>query len=1529
MPMRAAAKEESKSDKKEAKGDRAKREAKGQREVVEDKERGWNGEDSETQGHDHSEELIQMVMALHESCATLGATPKDYITFLQTWHSLYMAKKQEVLRDLGHLEAGLFKLDSTTEIVNDLRTNAVQQEKDLRVAQAAADRAMEEISKAITDSTERRNEVGEVKRTVADNEAKTKVRKVEIESELSEIQPILDQAKHAVGSIKPEHLNEIRSLTAPPEAIADVLAAVLMMLGVQDLSWQSMKKFLSNRGVKEDILNYDAKRISGDLRKSVAKLLKKKPASFDDANIQRVSIAAAPLASWVKANIRYSLVIEKIEPLQVELEEEVHKLEQSQKRLARCEEELRDIDARVAALKKEFGARTSEAERLKNNLSMAGTTLDKAEKLIGQLSGEQARWKTQAAQLKMDLAKLPMKMLLAAGFTTYLAKAPEDVRSSMIARWQEITQVQGFVFKRAMSTESQLLQWKSMGLPSDDLSQENSLVISNTTDRVPFIIDPASAATDWLKSTLSKDSTRPLEVVTPFDTRFMNQVELAVRFGKTLLILEVDGLEAALYPLCRKDLCHQGPRYVVNIGDKTIDFNEGFRMFLVTRHPAPDIPPDAEALITVVNFTVTRSGLEGQLLGLAIQNEQPELEKAKGEMLRKEEDFKVQLAKLEKDLLQELATAEGNLLENTSLIESLTRTKEKSGEIEDALVQSAEASVKLDEQREVYRPFALAGAKLYFLVKALQNENHMYQFSLASFLTLFKQALKAETATKRMEERLETLAADLEVRTLYFVGRALFKADRSMFALHLVRGMHTDHFQPREWEIFTGGLVASVSEAVPRGYPSWAPSERKDAFRLLSEQLPHLITSLELENSAKWQRFATSLEAERDLPSLRGVTPFQRVLIVQAFRPDRLQSAILQFCTDMLRIESVSPPPLSLAVLSKECGPTTPLLLISSPGADASKELQEYAAKTVGAGNYEELAMGGGQQEVAQHLLRSAAQNGSWLCLKNLHLVVSWLPTLEKELSALEPHADFRLFLTTESHQSFASILLQQSLKATFESPPGIKKNLQRTLESWDPDLFDPSNPVRSRLLFLLACFHSVMQERRTYIPQGWTKFYEFSYGDLKAGTYMVEAATANATKDTRMDWEAIHGLMEDAIYGGRIDNAYDMRVLRAYLQVFFSDRLASEASNGIEVLTGTPLRMPASPDFKSFMKMISQLPDADAPYVFSLPDNIERSLQRTNSTQLIKQLRVLSSSDAEAAKYDREKWRAQLGPILELWQQLTSATPGLVNRRGSTIGGPGAMAVKAAKEPVEDFVNMEYDLAGDICGTVDAAMAALKKVLFGSGLLTPTIQHAATSLLSGAVPTGWRRLWEQGPEKPQAWLRDLVTKRVSLGKWKAALSKGGSANLLASPLNLGELFHPATFINALRQQTARKLGTAIDLVKMVCSWDKDLRRMSGGCPLPCTLTNMLLQGADFHSGSLQESAPEAAEMASTPPVCVGFVATSAEDTYRADEAVTIPIYLSPSREDIVADLQMPIRGGDANRWVLSGVALFLTGDDA
>jgi hypothetical protein len=54
-----------------------------------------------------------------------------------------------------------------------------------------------------------------------------------------------------------------------------------------------------------------------------------------------------------------------------------------------------------------------------------------------------------------------------------------------------------------------------------------------------------------------------------------------------------------------------------------------------------------------------------------------------------------------------------------------------------------------------------------------------------------------------------------------------------------------------------------------------------------------------------------------------------------------------------------------------------------------------------------------------------------------------------------------------------------------YESPPGIKQNLLRTYESWDPAYIAQGSITRAQMLFILAWFHAIVQERRTFIPQG------------------------------------------------------------------------------------------------------------------------------------------------------------------------------------------------------------------------------------------------------------------------------------------------------------------------------------------------------------------------------------------------------------------------------------------------------------
>ena len=110
-----------------------------------------------------------------------------------------------------------------------------------------------------------------------------------------------------------------------------------------------------------------------------------------------------------------------------------------------------------------------------------------------------------------------------------------------------------------------------------------------------------------------------------------------------------------------------------------------------------------------------------------------------------------------------------------------------------------------------------------------------------------------------------------------------------------------------------------------------------------------------------------------------------------------------------------------------------------------------------------------------------------------------------------------RLWLTAESHPKFSPILSESCLKVTYESPPGVKRNLQRTLNSWGNEAFGGrGGAAQSQTVFSLAWFHAIVQERRTYIPQGWVKAYEYGDGDLKAGLDIINQLHGGGGGDIR-----------------------------------------------------------------------------------------------------------------------------------------------------------------------------------------------------------------------------------------------------------------------------------------------------------------------------------------------------------------------------------------------------------------------------
>ncbi|KAJ3280883.1 Cytoplasmic dynein 2 heavy chain 1, partial [Borealophlyctis nickersoniae] len=1089
--------------------------------------------------------LIKQMMAIHGTCIARGATPKHLVEYVATYERVYCTKRDSFYNKQKYLSGGLKKLNDAAKYVDQLSADARKQEAELAEKQKQADAALKQITDSMVNAAEQKKEMEELSAQLKDEEEKLTKRKQVIEKELADVEPIIRQSREAVGEIRPESLTEIRSLRAPPPAVRDVLEGVLRLMGNLDMSWNSMKGFLGKRTVKDEIMNFDARNITPQLRESVSELLRQKRDSFEEATIKRASVAAAPLAMWVKANIRYSDVLEKIGPLEADLAKLTKSLDASRERVQQLKQALAVVDKTVASLKEDFGGKTREAEVLRSNLERATSTITAAQGLLGKLSDEGKRWGLQVKGIIDELEALPKNALLASAAITYLGGAPEDVRQTLTTEWKKIAGLQTFDLLKVMSTESEQLVWKSQGLPSDALSNENAIVILNNKT-TPLLVDPSGQAIEWLKTHLAD---RKPEVINQHDETFLRAVELAVRFGKTLIVQETREVEPVLYPLLRGDLAKQGPRFVVQLGEKSVDYNESFRLFLVTRRSAFVIPPDATALVAEVNFTVTRAGLAGQLLGVTLKHEKPELEVEKVKLLQKEDELKIQLASLEEELLRELANSEGNILENKSLIASLNETKAKSVTISASLEESHKLQASLDAERDTFTPLSFFGSSLFFVVSDLQKLNPMYQFSLSSFLRLFEQALRSEGSTSKdsRELRIKLLTGMLEKLVYRYVSRSLFKADRQMFALYLIHELRPQLFEAKEWELFSGQIVvAEVDEKGPEP-PGWVPVERRGAYKQLQASLPVLFQSLNFSDGEGWSRWIKSRDCDTEFPTGK-LSPFQKVLVIQTLRPDRLLTASL---------DNLAPPPLNMKRLyTEETIPSEPILFITTPGADPSQELKEFAAVEVGVENYYQIAMGQGQGEHAITTLHDCASRGAWLCLQNVHLVIGWLSTLEKELARLSSssagtHPKFRLWLTSEAHTKFPVNLLQSCLKITVEAPPGVKKNLQRTYESWTPTFISSGPTYRAQALFALAWFHAVIQERRIYIPQGWTKFYEFSAADLRSCAELVSGMCAGSKPP---QWAILHGLLENAIYGGRIDDVHDALKLRTYLGLYFND---------------------------------------------------------------------------------------------------------------------------------------------------------------------------------------------------------------------------------------------------------------------------------------------------------------------------------------------------------------------------------------
>lgn len=250
----------------------------------------------------------------------------------------------------------------------------------------------------------------------------------------------------------------------------------------------------------------------------------------------------------------------------------------------------------------------------------------------------------------------------------------------------------------------------------------------------------------------------------------------------------------------------------------------------------------------------------------------------------------------------------------------------------------------------------------------------------------------------------------------------------------------------------------------------------------------------------QWTKFFDEEEGNKYVPPVWDESlseldqQLHALLLVRLFRLDRFVPAAEKFVATVFGADMFEDSG-DLRQIVRQVSGTTPIALASSPGFDASYKVEALVEQT--GARCSNIAMGSAEGlDQADKAISNAAQIGSWVLVKNVHLTPAWLQSLEKRLESLKPHEDFRLFLSMESSPKIPVNLLRASRVLMFEQPAGIRANMKDSLSALA--LRPNKLPAeKSRVYLLLSFLHAVVQERLRYVPNlGWKGWWEFNDSD-------------------------------------------------------------------------------------------------------------------------------------------------------------------------------------------------------------------------------------------------------------------------------------------------------------------------------------------------------------------------------------------------------------------------------------------------
>ncbi|XP_029686913.1 dynein axonemal heavy chain 9 isoform X2 [Takifugu rubripes] len=1445
-------------------------------------------------------------------------TPKSFLEQIKLYCSLLGQKSKDLSNKMERLQNGLTKLNSTSAQVDDLKAKLAAQEVNLKQKNKDADKLIQVVGIETEKMSKEKFVADEEERKVAAIAVVVSGKQRDCEEDLAKAEPALLAAQDALNTLNKSNLTELKSFGSPVAAVTNVTAAVMVLMAPggripKDRSWKAAKVMMAKVDAFLDaLINFDKENIPETCLKAIQPYLQ--DPEFQPDLVGSKSYAAAGLCSWVLNIVKFYEVYCKVEPKRQALNKANAELAVAQEKLSAIKTKINQLNKNLAKLTTNFKKATADKLNCQQEAESTAYTISLANRLVGGLALENVRWAEAVENFRKQEKTLCGDVLLITAFISYLGYFTKHYRVQLMDNiWKPylsqlkvpIPVTPDLDPLTMLTDDADIAAWQNEGLPADRMSTENATIL-NSCQRWPLMVDPQLQGIKWIKNKYGND----LKVIHTGQKGYLDAIETALAAGDAVLIENIEEtLDPVLGPLMGRETIKKG-RYI-KIGDKECEFNPCFRLILHTKLASPHYQPEMQAQCTLINFTVTKDGLEDQLLAAVVSMERPDLEHLKSDLTKEQNGFKITLKTLEDNLLSHLSAASGNFLGDNELVENLEITKHTAAEIEEKVKEAKVTEVKINEAREHYRPAAAQASLLYFIMNDLNKIHPMYQFSLKAFSVVFQKAVLKAEPDEDLKQRVLNLIESITSSVFQYTTRGLFECDKLTYIAQLAFQilMINKDINTAELDFLLRYPVqpGATSPVVFLSNHSWGGIKALCSM----EQFKDL--DRDIEGSAKcWKKFVECEcpEKEKFPQEWKNKTSLQKLCMMRVLRSDRMTYAVRDFVEEKLGSKYVIGRTLDFAVSFEESGPATPMFFILSPGVDPLKDVEKHGKKlgfTFDNNNFHNVSLGQGQEIIAEQTLELAAKKGHWVILQNIHLVASWLGTLEKRLEqhAEASHENFRVFVsaepssTPEGHKIPQGIL-ENSIKITNEPPTGMHANLHKALDNFSQNTLEMcarENEFKG-IWFALCYFHAVVAERRKFGPQGWNRSYPFNTGDL---TISINVLYNYLEANLKVPFDDLRYLFGEIMYGGHITDDWDRRLCRTYLEEYIKPEMMEEE---LYLAPGFPL--PGNMDYNSYHQYIDNTLPPESPYLYGLHPNAEIGFLTQTSEKLFRTLLEMQPRDCAVCEGSgttcEEKVRTTLEEILE-------KLPYEFNI-GELLG-------KAEeKTPYKVVALQECERMNILTQEIRRSLQELSLGLKGELTMTSGMESLQNAVFLDMVPDSWNMRAYPSMSGLTMWFIDLLARIRELDTWSSDF-------LLPSAVWLAGFFNPQSFLTAIMQTMARRNKWPLDSMCLQCDVTKKNREDFSVAPREGAYVHGLyMEGARWDTQSCMIVEARLKDL--TPAMPVLFIRAIPIDKQDNKNMYQCPVYKTRQRGPTYVWTFNLKTKEKASKWTLAGVAMLL-----